>query len=183
MRPYRYGFAFLVVAFGVVLGCGPTSQTPAKLTGLVTYNGTPLKAGNVTFHTDMGRYNAPIAEDGTYDVVDLPAGDAKVTVDTEFLNPDKKGPDYSVTGKMKAGAAARMAKTVAKAPPKAAAKTDKLAAERAAVEKERGLGPPSAEFLAARYTRIPPKYHLLQTTPLKTNLEAGRHTWDIELVD
>ena len=97
MRSYQFAVA-AAAALGVAAGCGPKSQTPAKVSGTVTYKGQPLKGGNITFHSeDKGNYNGSINEDGTYAIFDVPTGTMKVSIDTEFLNPDRKIPDYATT--------------------------------------------------------------------------------------
>lgn len=185
MTVLRLGL-FAVLLLALVGGCGNGSLTPVKLTGKVTYNGQPVKAGSLTFHTDMGSYGTSLAGDGSYEIVDLPAGEVKVTVDTEFLNPGKKSPDYAAATKQAGTPAAKMAsKSVAKALPPATGggKAAKIDAERKAGDQAAGFGPPPAEELAARYMKIPAKYAKPATTTLTLTLEAGRHVKDLELTD
>ncbi len=148
----------LVFLAGVLVvwtaGC-TGSHAPGKIKGTVTYNGQPLPAGNVTFHSESkGSYNAPLLRNGTYEVVDLPAVPMVVTVDTEFLNPNKKVPSYGG----KKGQEAYM--------------------ERLAAEKKGGA---QIREDADPYTKIPAKYADKTATPLKMTVKAGRQEYNIDL--
>jgi hypothetical protein len=64
-----------------LVGCGDGAG--AEVTGKVTFQGQPLKAGKVTFyHPDRPGRNviADIRPDGTYHVYGCPSGNVKVTV-------------------------------------------------------------------------------------------------------
>jgi len=71
----------LGLALTVVAGCG--GQKP-KVTGKVSYKGTPLVNGTVTFHPKAGdrAAGATIQADGTYRIDDAPLGDVTITVAT-----------------------------------------------------------------------------------------------------
>ena len=157
MYKVRLGL-FAALALVLAAGCR-TSLTPAKVTGKVTYKGEPVKGGEIAFHSDQGTYRSSIGQDGSYDISDLPVGEMTVTVDTEFLNPDKK--------QQIPGGARGMASM-----------NERLKAERAA-----GRGPASREDQLARYTKIPVKYSNPASTDLKTKLEKGKQTRDFELKD
>lgn len=164
MFKFRLGLsaAFLTI---LVVGCKPDNPVPARVQGVVRYHGKPLQGGNVIFHSpDMGSYNASIAQDGTgtYEAVDLPTGELKVTITTEFLNPHPKGnaPTYSkASGKIDAEYAAAMSKMKGGAPPVSSAE------------------------LAARYTKIPEKYAGKNTSGLVVTLERGKNVFDFDLQD
>jgi hypothetical protein len=72
---------FLVLAFG----CGSNNpNAPASVSGEVTYKGSPVRGGTVTFHSqDAGSYKVMIHPDGTYSGTDLPAGEMLATIETE----------------------------------------------------------------------------------------------------
>ena len=80
----------------VLTGCKPSNpNAPAKVTGKVTYNGSAVTGGSVSFHyKDGGKVSAPIGSDGTYSAIDIPTGDAMVTVETESINPENKKTEY-----------------------------------------------------------------------------------------
>jgi hypothetical protein len=92
-----------LLAGGVILGAGGCSKGPeeklARVTGKLTVDGQPLKAGSITFRPDSGRGNksqhqptSAISPEGTYDLfvpVDrkgAPSGWYKVVV-TAYDNP------------------------------------------------------------------------------------------------
>ena len=85
--------ASLLLTSGL-LGCsGGDKQAPATVSGSLSYNGQPVKAGTMQFHTADGvPYSAQIAPDGTYTATDLPTGEMVVTVETESINPNKAAP-------------------------------------------------------------------------------------------
>src|SRR5437867_1207834 len=95
------------LSFAFVLGCGGGSNVPARVSGKVTYNGSPVPAGVLAFHTkDAGTYTCGI-QDGSYSASDLPAGEIVVTITTELYNPSHKTPEYrSMGGAPGAGAMA-----------------------------------------------------------------------------
>jgi hypothetical protein len=157
MRIVRLGL-FVALALPLAAGCR-SSQTPAKVSGRVTYKSESLKGGEIAFHSDQGTYRTSINQDGTYEISDLPAGAQTVTVETESLNPDKKA-------KIPGGARG------------AASMNERLAAER-----KGGFGPPSREEQLARYTKIPAKYAKVDTSDLKITLEKGKQTQNFELKD
>lgn len=86
--------ALFVPLFLVLAGCGSKKTASAKLSGKVTLNGEPITGGTLNFHSDAGSYSASIDAEGNYRVSDLPAGPMIVTVDNEYLNPNKKTPEY-----------------------------------------------------------------------------------------
>jgi len=92
----RWAAGLALVAVFAVSGCGSSTGT---VTGTVKRkDGTVLKGGNVAFITSKGQsISSPIGEDGKYTVEKVPVGDAKITVETETLNPARKmgGRKYS----------------------------------------------------------------------------------------
>lgn len=80
---YRAARACIGVLVLLVPSAGCGDGAGAEVTGTVTYNGQPLRAGKVTFyHPDRPGRNviADIRPDGTYHVYACPRGDVKVTV-------------------------------------------------------------------------------------------------------
>ena len=142
--------AFLLPA-AAFLGCSGDKLAPAKISGNITYNGQPIKAGNLQFHTKDGvAYDGKISADGTYSASDLPEGEFVVTVVTEHLNPARKGPPPSkdMERRMKAQ---QQPEGPAAAPPE------------------------------EPYTKIPDKYSKPNTSPLSVKLKGGRQVHDLEL--
>jgi hypothetical protein len=92
----RWG-AFLILLGPLGLsGCGSATAT---VSGKVSYNGTPLKGGNVTFVSTEGKpsVSTKINEDGSYTLERVPVGAVSIAVETESLNPAKRvrTPKYS----------------------------------------------------------------------------------------
>jgi hypothetical protein len=154
MRMLRHAL-FPLLCLALIAGCsGNTVQAPAKVSGQVTYKGAALPAGTIHFHSeDKGIYRSPLAQDGTFEVVDIPKGTMVVTVETESVNPAKKAPDYG-GGKGAADYAKR------------------IAAE--------GI---QAKQSTAQYVKIPKKYASAKTSPLTVTVEAGRQTKQFDLTD
>jgi hypothetical protein len=170
MRKVRLAL-FVGLVFGLAAGCN-RSNTPAKVTGRVTYKGQPVKAGNITFHSEnMGSFSSSLSLDGAYEIVDMPAGTMTVTVETDSMNPDKKVPGYP-------GAPGRRASG------QGAAKGAAIDNERAAAEKRAGVGGPlSPDEMRARFVKVPKKYSDPTASPLKATIEGGRQTKDFDLTD
>lgn len=77
------------------LGCGKTNPSRgASLTGKVTYKGAPVTGGNVQLYTDEGVYPAVLSPEGTFEIIQVPLGEATLTVETESINPNRKIPTY-----------------------------------------------------------------------------------------
>jgi hypothetical protein len=127
----------------------------------VTFNGQPVKAGNITFHTNDGDYPSPLNVDGTYEINGVAAGPATVTVETESVNPNKNTPSY---GAGRAGAQAMDPSKMQGGAPS-------------------GVGGPSKEEQAARYVKIPGRYKESTSSGLTATLSAGKQTLDFNLTE
>ena len=99
LPPRRRSIGRLVALFGLVvslhaLGCGGST---GSVSGKVLYKDTPLKGGFVTFVTaDNKSFKAEIGEDGSYSIVEkMPAGDVKISVETESLKPSPGARSYA----------------------------------------------------------------------------------------
>ncbi|MFO0850647.1 MAG: carboxypeptidase-like regulatory domain-containing protein [Gemmataceae bacterium] len=147
-----------------LLGCGGggNPNASARVSGSLSYNGKPIKGAMVQFHSASGTaYEATVSSDGTYQAIDIAPGEMVVTVDTESLNPAKKGgasrdPKAELRMKMEASNSRR-----GDAPSSAASEP-----------------PPSA-----LYVKIPAKYNNAKTSPLTITLKPGRQVHNIELTD
>ncbi len=159
----------LPLFLAVASGCN-TSNTPATVSGKITYNGQTVPAGSITFHpvatqsTDkggLGIYNYSLKEDGTYSGTDLPTGEMVVTIETETANPNPtKSKTALVGGANKGDTAADYQKKM----------------------QEMGKAP-SGPTNAGPYVKIPPKYAVKATSTLKVTLDKGKNTKDFELTD
>ncbi len=157
---FKLRLGLLVAVFlALVAACSSRNpQAPGKISGHVTYKGSPVPAGSIAFHSSEGKgvYGCPLGSDGAYEILDLPAGAMVVTVETDSVNP-KKAPDYP--GAKKAGKGAQ------------------LDAERLAAE-GKGKQAPSGP-----YVKIPAKYGDPKTSPLNVTIEAGKQVKEFELTD
>jgi len=79
------GFSVVLVVL-CCIGCGPPERAIVK--GKVTIGDTPLTTGNVTFTgKDNLQSSATIQNDGTYELMDAPLGEARITVMVPTLPP------------------------------------------------------------------------------------------------
>jgi hypothetical protein len=167
-RTIRF-FLALPLFFAFAAGCN-TSNTPATVSGKVTYNGQPVPAGSITFHpvsdksTDqggLGIYNYSI-KDGMYSGTDLPTGEMVVTIETETANPNP---------------------TKAKAAPQGAAKRGDPTGDYQKKMQEMGKVPADAATNAGPYVKIPPRYAVKAKSPLKVTVTKGKNTNDFDLTE
>jgi len=146
----------MLVLLGAV-GCGAKT---AKVTGTVTFNGQPLKGGNVTFARSDGKpsLTQPIQEDGSYSFDKVDVGTVKVCVETASLKPSG-----APGGGGRGGAV-----PPANAPGGAAGPG--------------GYTPGgNVGSMAARYMAIPPQYADTETTPLTLEVKPGSQNYNITL--
>lgn len=134
-------------------GCTKGGSTPSTLSGTVSYNGTPVKGGNIDLHVkEGGVYHTAINPNGTYSISSLPSGEMAVAIDTESLNPQKKKPVY--------GAGQGGAQVQSPRPDDAPAETPK-----------------------GDYVKIPSKYADPKTSTLKIDVIKGKNVQDFKLTD
>jgi hypothetical protein len=160
MTVFRYA-VLAALCLGLALGCTKKTNAPAKVSGKVTYKGQALPAGSISFNLSeagTAAYGSPIAQDGTYQVTDLPTGEMVVTVETESANP--KAADTPAYG---------------------GGKGDKMYAERLAAEKATSMA--AKKGARREYLKIPDKYNSAKTSPLKVTLKAGRQVENFDLQD
>jgi hypothetical protein len=168
----RFGGATALLVALLLVGCQRNPNAPASVNGKVTYNGGPVTGGSVSFHFKDGvRFDAPIRGDGTYLAIDIPAGDATVTVETESINPANKKTDYNSPpgAGMKAGMYGKGA-----APKPSAGGSGKGAKMSPAPD---GAGGDSV------YMKIPPKYADKEKSGLTVAIKEGKQTSNFELTD
>jgi hypothetical protein len=167
----------LVCFTAAVLGCS-RSDPRGSVKGTVTYQGNPIKAGTVYFYFEQGgRYQAELKSDGSYQLMDVPTGNAKVLVDNEPFNPDQKPVLYTTRQKQIASGYGKNMSEYDARMGKAGAKKD------APPEEGQPLSPEKRAELAKVYVKIPKKYTSDSTTPLTYTVERGRQVKNFELSD
>ena len=156
----------LAAAVVGLAGCKKENpNAPAKLSGKVTYNGNLVTGGTVTFHPKEGApFQVAIGADGTYRAVDIPVGEAAVSIETESINPNAKRPEYKGGGR--GGLYGKMSPAPAGG----------------------GKGPsksPTRDGAEAggEYVKIPAKYADPAKSGLSVKLERGEQTKNFELTD
>jgi hypothetical protein len=175
MRVFRIGFVVCLAA--AVLGCSRTGKT--SVTGTITYKGEPVKAGTVYFYYEQGgQYQCDLKPDGSYQFIDVPAGNVKVVVDNGAWDPEQRPVPYTLQGrdvgkgynKTLGEYDARMGRGWA---------TDKKVAAPAG----QPLSKEKKEELAKVYVKVPKKYADEKATPLTYTVERGRQVKDFDLAD
>src|SRR5262249_54572371 len=89
---YLNRFLVMLLLAAAVGAAGCSSGGTGTITGKVYYLDVPLKGGNVTFVSTDGKrtISTSIKEDGTYTLERVPAGNVKICVETESMNPAGK---------------------------------------------------------------------------------------------
>jgi hypothetical protein len=145
--------AVLAINAGLT-GCSKNPYAPASISGSVSFNGQPIKAGSMKFYTAQGvAYDAQLTGDGTYSATDIPEGELVITVETESISPHKTAPQG-------AEAAKRAKANITQPPPP-------------------GMAP--APDPSALYIKIPEKYSNPKTSPLTVQVKSGRQVHDVKL--
>jgi hypothetical protein len=90
------GIVVASLACIVLAGCGPKGPPKGVLAGTITYNGQPVNGATLTLEPASGTgtpLNIPVAQDGTFRVASVLAGDYKITVQGSagFAGPSTKG--------------------------------------------------------------------------------------------
>lgn len=148
----------LLLMLVVGLGCSKGNvNTPAKLSGSVKYKGGPVTGGTMTLLPEGGgAIPVTIKPDGTYAAQDLPVGTLKVVIETESMNPNKKG-DPSTYGQQGGGRGG-----------------------------SQSMSPiPTGRSTAAggTYVKIPEKYSDVKSSGLSVTLQKGDNSHDFDLTD
>ena len=78
------------LATALLVGCGPeqhVDENRTSISGVVTYNGQPLKAGTIRFDSKGSPIgtSTSISKDGRYGTNRIPLGENIVTIETESL--------------------------------------------------------------------------------------------------
>lgn len=90
-------FTVLLLSVFCLIGC---SKSPtAKVSGTVTYKGSPLTAGVVTFYGEGNKVaTCSIEPNGAYTVANAPIGPAKIAVSVPPVVPEPKNYKIPQTG-------------------------------------------------------------------------------------
>lgn len=169
-------FLFLFLSLVLISGCGSKKTAAANISGKVTLNGQPVAGGSMYFHSDAGSYAATIDPQGNYRLVDIPPGEMTVTIDNEFLDPNRKAQVYtggnSGPGAMKSTpGAGKYGAAMGGAAPKYQGKGVDLAKP-----------PEGAQTVKdGSYIKIPDVYKKKESSTIKVKIEAGDNDRNIEL--
>ena len=144
----------LVMFFSI--GCGPPERAIVK--GKVMLGDTPLSAGSVTFTAkDNSQASATIEKDGTYQLMDAPLGETRVTVMVPKLPPG----GLEMMRRMKNNPGAKESESV---DPNDPSKKISIMADR-----------------PETYVPIPEKYADINASGLTYTVQRGEQTHDIKL--
>ena len=147
----------LPLFLAVALGCS-ASQTPALVQGKVTYNGSPVNAGTITFHSEAGGiYTRTLMASG-FSLTDLPEGSMVVTIETESVNPAPKK-DQAYVGR-----------------------ADPSNEYQKRME-QMGKRPQAAQNTSGEYVKIPAKYASKEKSPLRVTITKGTNDFTFDLKD
>jgi hypothetical protein len=141
----------------LVSGCGPSV---GDVSGKVLQkDGTPLPGGAITFHVEgKNPVSGIIQPDGSYTARNVHAGPAKISVDTESLNPKAKGNPFA---------------SLAYKPPKEA------------IEKMKQEGKEAFGSVAGKpagtYVSIDKAFARPETSDLKAEISGGAQHLDVQL--
>lgn len=141
---------FCLCGLLLVEGCGGGKGT---VSGKVSYQGKPVRGGNVAFIPEAGSpVNSPIEADGTYTIRKIPPGNVKITVETDSFRPPLE------KAVARGGDAKFLKQNLEKMNPQMA-------------DPER----------AKRYVRIPPQYRDPRQTNLSYEVKSGEQEYNIDL--
>jgi hypothetical protein len=149
------GFSVVLVVL-CSIGCGPPERAVVK--GKVMIGDTPLSVGSVTFTAkDNSQASATIERDGTYELLDAPLGETKITVMVPQLPPG----GLEMMRKMKNNPGAKESESV---DPNDASKKISIMGD-----------------IPDTYVPVPPKYADINQSGLTYTVQRGEQTHDIQL--
>jgi hypothetical protein len=167
----RLGGGAALLSALVLAGCQEGNpNAPAKVTGRVTYNGSPVTGGSISFHYKDGAITtAAIDGSGNYSAADIQPGEVAVTVETESINPEKPTTEYR--GTSAGGMSSKYGKSApgGKMLPKGQGMSNSPA--------------PGGTTSVLTYVKIPKKYADPTSSGLTYTIEKGTHSKDFALTD
>jgi hypothetical protein len=133
------------------------------VSGQVTYDGSPVPGGVVTFRpvdSQQNSVSAPLDEQGNYEAV-LPVGEVKVSIDNRQLDPRTSPvgnfrPDLPLSPEIK----------------------EKLGRGKPAPAKP---SESSEKKPSGKYVKIPPRYHDSEKSGIHFTVASGAQKFDIKL--
>lgn len=178
MRHRAFSLGLLVLGLAFASGCGSSKTANASIAGKITLNGQPVTGGNLYFHSENGTYSASIDSTGAFRATDIPPGDVTVTVDNDFLDPNRKTPVYTGGKSGPMGASGGGKKYGAMSGPSGAPPSSQY--------KGKGVelaAPPdgSQTVKDGTFVKIPDVYKKKETSTVKIKIEPGKNDKDITL--
>lgn len=164
-------FGAVLVLIGAATGCGGKGKVTGTVTGP---DGQPLPLGRISFIPASGPPGVTAdIEDGKYTAENVPTGEAKVSVETSYIEAEAKlalknsgGGGHGGTG----GGAA---------PPKGM--TPEIATALAEMNKGQAEGKKRAQEKLAKYRQIPEKFADAKTSELSLTVKSGDNTYPVDL--
>ena len=87
-------FFYLLISFVCFSGCSSNDTSTGTISGKVRYKDNPVPGGTITFHitSEKGIKTAVgiLQKDGSFEIKKAAVGSAKVTVETDTVNPGEQ---------------------------------------------------------------------------------------------
>lgn len=167
----QVGCALIATLLSVgALGCGTGGK--GTVTGEITLDGQPLKAGNISFLAAKGGGARAVIQDGKYTATDVPTGEAGVVVETASIKKELDEARKASPGGQPPGMPPGMKKT--SLPPQA----QKFFEEKKKAADERAT---FLEELRVNFRPVPDKYGDYSTSGLSLKVKSGENKFPINL--
>jgi hypothetical protein len=161
-------FAALLVFLGGVTGCGGKGTVTGTVTGP---DGQPLPVGRITFLPTGGQPGASgEIQDGKYKVENVPTGENKVGVDTEYIQVE-----FGATVKNAARGKPQTGTGASGPPPKDAPPAF------LEMQKKQAEGLNKAKEMMAKYRQLPVKFADPNTSGLSLTVKTGTNDFPVDL--
>jgi hypothetical protein len=157
------------------------SSSPATwVEGKITYKGTPLPSGVISFHDAQGKlFDVGIRADGSYEI-DLDPGEYKVTVKTSEVKMPQMPNMKDMMKNMKGKGFDKGPQF--KGPPQVKGPPQKKGPGKGPQKKGPGkAGPPKMQYVPPKYVPIPERYGNPETSGFTFEAKTGKQTFNIDL--